>query len=267
MRFISDDPNTRDLSYKGGPKIIAAGLSRCATSSLQYGLENDLGFGPCMHMAYVAPHVEMLKLCHDALLETDKAKRQKILHKIFDGYQATADFPGMAFVDDLMEMYPDAKVILNQRESAQKWHKSITGTLKFFSEKRYLLICYLWSTDYCHWKVHQAAKVCWNRRFNIGDGPDGIFVVETYDRHNNWVRETAKKNGKTILEWQPAQGWEPICKFLDKPVPQKPFPRLNDENAVKTLITILVTRGLLSWAALLASPALAYWGWSRFLKT
>jgi len=266
MRFLSDDRNTRDLSYKGGLKVIAAGLSRCATSSLQYALENDLGFAPCMHMAYVAPHTEMLKLCYNALLETDKTKRQKILHKIFDGYQATADFPGMAFVDDLMEMYPDAKVILNQRDSAQKWHKSITGTLKFFSSKRYLLACYLWSTDYWHWKVHQAAKVYWKRRFSTGDGPDGLFVIETYDRHNNWVREAAKERGKTILEWQPEHGWEPICKFLDKPVPQKPFPRLNDENTIRTLVTILVTRGLLSWAALLASPALAYWGWARFLK-
>jgi hypothetical protein len=34
MRFISDDPNARDLSYKGGLKVIAAGLSRYAASSL-----------------------------------------------------------------------------------------------------------------------------------------------------------------------------------------------------------------------------------------
>ena len=267
MRFISDDPNARDLSYKGGLKVITTGLSRCATSSLQYVLENDLGFGPCMHMAYVVPHTKMLKLCHEALLETDKAKRQKILHTIFDGYQSTSDFPGIAFADDLMEMYPDAKVILNKRDSAQKWLKSITGTIKFFSEKRYMLMCYLWSTDYWHWKVHQAAKVCWNRRFNLGDSADGIFVLESYDRHNNWVHEAAEKNGSPILEWRPDQGWEPICTFLDKPVPQKPFPKMNDENTMRVLTAVIVTRGLLSWAALLASPALAYWGWTRFLKT
>jgi hypothetical protein len=106
MRFLSDNPNTRDLSYKGGLKVIAAGLSRCATSSLQHALENDLGFNPCMHMAYIAPHASLLKKCHDALLETDKAKRQKILHELFDGYLATTDFPGMVFAGDLMEMYP-----------------------------------------------------------------------------------------------------------------------------------------------------------------
>jgi hypothetical protein len=273
MRFLSDDINSRDLSYKGGLKVIAAGLSRCATSSLQYVLENDLGFNPCMHMAYVAPHTALLKKCYAALLETDKAKRQKILHEVFDGYLATTDFPGMALADDLMEMYPDAKVILNKRDGAASWHKSITGTLKFFSEKPYLLMCYLWSTDYWHWKVHQAAKACWNRRYGLAGGPDdafgpqGVFALNTYDRHNNWVREAAERNGNPILEWQPEEGWEPICTFLDRPVPQKPFPRLNDENTIKMLTTVLVTRGLLSWAALLASPALAYWGWAWLLKT
>ncbi|MGH2346345.1 MAG: sulfotransferase [Chloroflexota bacterium] len=24
------------------------------------------------------------------------------------------------------------------------------------------------------------------------------------------------------------QGWEPLCRFLGAPVPDKPFPRLND---------------------------------------
>jgi hypothetical protein len=272
MRFISDDDKSRDLSYRGGLKVIAAGLSRCATSSLQYAFENDLGYKPSMHMSYVLPHAALLKKCHDALLETDKAKRQKILHEIFDGYQATSDFPGMAFVDDLMEMYPDAKVILNQRNNAESWLQSISRTIKFYSENPYLYICYLWSTDYWHWKTHQAAKRCWNVRFNLAGGPEdaflpaGIFVLNSYDRHNDWVREAAKRNGKQVLEWQPEQGWEPICKFLDKPVPQKPFPRMNDENTMKALWTVLVTRGLLSWAVLLASPVLAYWGWVRYLK-
>jgi hypothetical protein len=266
MRFISDDPAARDLSDKGGLKVIAAGLPRCATSSLQSALENDLDFGPCMHMAYVLPHTNLLKRCFEAENETDKAKRQKILHELFDGYAATADFPGMCFADDLMEMYPDAKVILNTRNSAQTWLSSISGTIQFFSQTPYLVTCYLMSTDYWHWKIHQAAKALWKRRFGFGDGKDGILVLETYDAHNNWVREAAKRNGNSILEWQPEQGWEPLCAFLGKPVPEKPFPRLNDVKAIRTIKMILVVRGLLAWTALLSSPALAYWAWLRFLK-
>jgi hypothetical protein len=76
-------------------------------------------------MLYVLPYSERLQFVIDALREKDRERRQKILHKIFDGYGATCDFPGMIFVDDLMDMYPNAKVVLNQRASGEDWAESI----------------------------------------------------------------------------------------------------------------------------------------------
>ena len=29
-----------------------------------------------------------------------------------------------------------------------------------------------------------------------------------------------------LLVWEVKEGWGPLCKFLDLPVPQEPFPRL-----------------------------------------
>jgi len=40
----------------------------------------------------------------------DKAVRQKILAEIVQGYSAIVDGPGCFFVEDWIEMYPDAKV-------------------------------------------------------------------------------------------------------------------------------------------------------------
>ena len=105
MRFVDDD-RVVDPTSGIQMQVIAAGFARCATSSLQAAFENDLGLGPSMHMGHVAPHVDRLKYCVAALLEEDKAKRQAILHKLFDGYAASCDFPGFTFVDDLIEMYP-----------------------------------------------------------------------------------------------------------------------------------------------------------------
>ena len=48
-----------------------------------------------------------------ALEEPDRAKRHKLLHHIFDGYAATSDAPGAVFPADLMDMYPDAAIVLN----------------------------------------------------------------------------------------------------------------------------------------------------------
>lgn len=30
-----------------------------------------------------------------------------------------------------------------------------------------------------------------------------------------------------LLEWSIDEGWEPLCKFLDKPVPDEPIPHVN----------------------------------------
>jgi hypothetical protein len=30
-----------------------------------------------------------------------------------------------------------------------------------------------------------------------------------------------------LLEWSAEDGWEPLCKFLGKPIPNQPFPRVN----------------------------------------
>lgn len=30
-----------------------------------------------------------------------------------------------------------------------------------------------------------------------------------------------------LLEWTVEDGWEPLCEFLDKPVPEEPFPHAN----------------------------------------
>jgi hypothetical protein len=258
MRFVTDDANKRDLSSREGLQVIACGLPRCATSSLQYALENELGFGPCMHMAYIAPHADLLKICYQAEIETDKEKRQKLLHKVFDGYCATADFPGMAFIDDLTEMYPDAKLILNMRDSPEKWASSITETLRFFSSKTYLFLTYLMPTDYWHWKIHQGAKQLWQRRFGIGS----IFVTDSYNKHNQWVREVAKRNGKELLEWQPQNGWEPICEFLGKPVPDKKFPHLNDKLEIRKVKHFLIARGLAAWGLLFLVPTVGFWAYS-----
>ncbi|OTA61470.1 hypothetical protein K449DRAFT_382871 [Hypoxylon sp. EC38] len=30
-----------------------------------------------------------------------------------------------------------------------------------------------------------------------------------------------------LLEWTPEDGWDPLCKFLEKPIPAEPFPHTN----------------------------------------
>ena len=60
---------------------------------------------------------------------TDKSN-YKILDELLlkNGYQATVDHPGTCFYQELMELYPNAKVILSLRDD-ESYYKSIMNTI------------------------------------------------------------------------------------------------------------------------------------------
>ena len=117
-------PQTPDHAAhgEGGLKIIGAGFGRTGTLSLKVALE-DLGFGPCYHMTEVFQHPEHAK----EWLAAAKDQPQD-WNKLFAGYQATVDWPGCSFYAELMEVYPDAKVILTVRDP-EKWHDSVVNSI------------------------------------------------------------------------------------------------------------------------------------------
>ena len=51
------------------------------------------------------------------------------------------------------------------------------------------------------------------------------------ERWNDQVRATIP--AQRLLVWEPRDGWEPLCDFLEVPVPETPVPRLNDTAAFK----------------------------------
>ena len=47
--------------------------------------------------------------------------------------------------------------------------------------------------------------------------------------YNDWiqhVKDTVPKD--RLLVFEVKEGWEPLCKFLNVPEPNEPFPRVND---------------------------------------
>jgi hypothetical protein len=75
-------------------------------------------------------------------------------------------------------------------------------------------------------------KVAWNL---FGDRiHDRDFMVDTFNRHNAEVQRTIPKD--RLLVYEASQGWEPLCKFLEVPVPATPFPRVNSREEMATMM-------------------------------
>ena len=201
-----------------------------------------------------------MKLLHNATLEKDKQKRQQMLHQIFDGYNASSDWPGHAFFDDLLEMYPNAKVILNKRGTPEEWEKSVRDSLMFFSTRTYFLLTCLVPLCYWHHQTYLDYAQLAKERYGVDDN----FTVECYKRHNEWVKKVAAARGKEVLEWEPSDGWEGLCKFLGRNVPQEVFPRTNETAELRKGKVLLVAMGLAAWAGVLGLTAVSVVGMSYF---
>lgn len=57
---------------------------------------------------------------------------------------------------------------------------------------------------------------------------DRDFVVAAFNRHNEEVESLVPQD--RLLVYEVAQGWSPLCKFLEVPVPDAPFPRVNSRE-------------------------------------
>jgi hypothetical protein len=245
-------------------RVLALGLPRSGTTSLKQVFESDVfDLDPCMHMVRTAYNVQKVKDLLKALNESDRDKRHQILHTLFDGFGATTDAPGAFFPDDLMDMYPDAAIVLNQRENGTVWETSFVGALGWTRTLTYRIICFPIYRSRLNYAMMRDGVA--RTQDLVGAPRLRLWNAEFYDRFNEFVREEARKRGRPVLEWKPADGWAPLCRFLGKPEPTdgRPFPRTNDMAGMVAWRNTLYKMGLMQWA-IWGGYAGALWAAWRF---
>ena len=191
-------------------------MGRTGTHSLKFALERLLG-GTCHHMVEVFAHPEEIPVWTDAI-----DGRPVDWSALMAGYTAQVDWPGASFWPELADANPDALVILSVRDP-ESWYKSASDTIfeglgrtdeelgPWMAAMRRLL----------------ADRFC--ARFE-----DRHAMIEAFHRHNDQVRK--KVAADRLLEWQPADGWEPICARLGVAVPDEPFPVTNTTDEFRAMI-------------------------------
>jgi hypothetical protein len=205
-------------------EVIGAGFGRTGTMSLKVALE-ELGFEPCYHMSEVFTHPEHVELWRAA------ARGEPVeWEQIFGGYRATVDWPACSFYGELMEKYPDAKVILTVRDP-QRWYESAYNTIYTMTRAASSSpIFYVASLVMPRAKGMKRARqmieeIVWERDLE-GRFEDREYAIETFERHNEEVEQSVPTD--KLLVYEVKEGWGPLCEFLGVEVPEEPFPHLND---------------------------------------
>ena len=113
-----------------GYMVIGAGLPRTGTSSTRSALSTLLN-GPVYHMDEVESNFQKGFDDIDFWIEACRSKKlSNQWIKFFEGrgYRAGVDLPPCLFYKELLEVFPEAKVILTIRDP-ETWYKSVSQTI------------------------------------------------------------------------------------------------------------------------------------------
>ncbi|KAL8936732.1 MAG: hypothetical protein Q9216_004773 [Gyalolechia sp. 2 TL-2023] len=206
---------------------------------------NDLGLGPCYHMHSCFQNPMDCDMWREALDAKFNNRGRKYGKKDWDqllgNCQAVADIPPAAFIPELHEAYPDAKVIIIQRDP-EKWYTSCLRTVVKFTSSKQLPVLFLLDR-YLARRMAPMMGLLLTSLFGT-ESKDPVKMKENWIRGYNDAYEEARRvvPPDQRLEYSLGQGWEPLCEFLGTEVPDKPFPHVNDSAAFGDGIKVLVKR-------------------------
>jgi len=207
-------------------EVIGAGFGRTGTASLKAALE-ILGYHKTHHMFEVTADKKQMALWHAIGTQPEVTPDWDA---VYEGFPAAVDFPTASYWRELAAHYPEAKVVLTVR-SAESWWKSASATIMQFGPavpgwaRRIVPMLRL--------NAEMSDGTVWDRMFD-GRQLEEEHAKRVFLEHNAAVQ--AELPADRLLVYEVKQGWEPLCAFLGKPVPDEPFPHANDTEEFRKTI-------------------------------
>jgi hypothetical protein len=231
-RLIDQDERTRQKPMR----ILVLGMCRTGTTSMSVALRK-LGYTP-HQMREVLLDPKELKLWQEAVDVTllPPAERPKNrapygrpeFDKLLGKYDVVMDIPACVFAKELIEAYPEAKVILTTRDYAS-WEASMQESIwclctwYLFAFSRYFnltAMAPLMRLMHSIFRVHN------------GNAYGGPKAKAAYEKHYATVRSLVPED--RLLEIDPdTMDWGPLCAFLEREEPKEGFPQMKDERAMR----------------------------------
>ena len=220
--------------------VIGAGYGRTGTCSFKRAME-ILGFGKCYHMSELVGNDEARQW-----IEICDRKDPKLVRDLLDkgGYRSTCDLPASIHWKEQLKAFPEAVVILNTRDP-EKWYKSWMETIALMQPDfdecpfgiRIIEGLGLHIPFLPNMKNFDAMSNCTITKGTFKGDLSKKNMIRTYNLHVENVRSTCPP--KKLLEFSCSDGWEPLCKFLNVPIPDKPYPNLGGAVAFRKRISFM----------------------------
>jgi len=215
-------------------KVIGAGYGRTGTLSAYTAL-NMLGL-PCYHMFEVLKNPDNTShLDFWRRVANSAPGSQHEWDQVFANYTATVDNPACCVWEELLRANPDAKVLLTLHpKGPEAWYESTMETI-YFTERMWQFKVLEWFTSFGRKFGDMSRKLIWQRNHK-GTMPERDRAIAHYQQHIENVK--ARVPADQLLVFSA----EPLCEFLGVPVPDTPFPNVNDRSEIKKTVRE-ITRG------------------------
>ncbi|KAF2141672.1 uncharacterized protein K452DRAFT_228059 [Aplosporella prunicola CBS 121167] len=229
--FNGNNPETW-VSRRGAKRtvpmeVIVVGMPRTGTLSMVTAFEK-LGYEGVYHMisCFENPYdCDMWREAADAKwFGKGKPYGREEWDQLLGHCKVVTDFPPAAFADDLIAAYPEAKVVLTLRDE-DAWFKSVDATIGAQMRSWPLWMLSKVEPEFLGRFMGMAPRL-WEGFFGGPAYPEEKTNKAGFRRQNELIRSLVPAD--RLLEYRVGEGWERLCEFLEKPVPEEPFPRVND---------------------------------------
>jgi hypothetical protein len=138
---------------------------------------------------------------------------------VFAGYRSQVGWPGAHVWRELSEAFPQARVVHTVRPE-DAWWNSFSRTIgKLLATYRQMPL-----PQHIRDILDATLKMVEDTTFGGGMADRGTAIA-AYRRRTEEVRDT--RPATRLLVFDVAEGWAPLCRFPEVPVPQTPFPHGN----------------------------------------
>jgi len=195
--------------------VIGSGFGRTGTMSIKLALE-ALGLGRCHHMGELYAQDWQVPHWHAA------ARGEPVdWGSLLNGYGACIDWPSAHFWREIAAAFPDAKIIHTVR-TPESWWESYSETIMKFIDAGVTMPEGV-VRDMSRWSVDVIGRQTFGSDFT-----DREAGIRAFNGRLAEVREAVPED--RLLVFEVSQGWQPLCDFLGLPIPDAPFPRVNDRS-------------------------------------
>lgn len=220
-RMYNPDQNIdRRMAKRTVPmEVLSLGYSRTGTLSMRKALE-ILGYPEPYHFSSMYDNVSDSDMWVEAINAKFHGKGDMPDKDFFDGLLghagAVTDAPCHLFAKELVEFYPEAKVVLVERD-VDSWY---TSWMAFLANAYSPVTKYLGRLDPSSMgKIGQVGGRMVHVQTGFAADLDQARVRsrDVYRNHYRNVRELVPAD--RLLNFEVKDGWQPLCEFLGKPVP------------------------------------------------